>query len=163
MNMLRIRPLALSDIAMIKRWPPYVGDMEQMDFALRTGGWLDELRPRLGTFAYVAEHDAELVAFTMLLGAGASEAEFRLAVRADRTGQGLGEGIVILTLRLGFQEHPLSRIYLIVRKNNGRAIRLYQRVGFSEQGVCQREIRGVLVDFWRMGIAQEEFARLHRV
>ena len=88
--MLRIRPLQSSDIDIIKRWPPYVGDMEQMDFALREGGWLDEFRLRPGTFAYVAEQDAEPVAFTMLAGTDASDAEFRIAVRADRTGQGLG-------------------------------------------------------------------------
>jgi RimJ/RimL family protein N-acetyltransferase len=137
--------------------------MEQMDFALREGGWLDEFRLRPGTFAYVAEHDAELVAFTMLIGTDASEAEFRLAVRGDRTGQGLGEGVVLLTLRRGFHEHLLSRIHLIVRKNNGRAIRLYRRVGFSEQGECRREVRGQTVDFWLMGIEREVFARLHRV
>ncbi|MCX5869618.1 MAG: GNAT family N-acetyltransferase [Deltaproteobacteria bacterium] len=161
--MLRIRPLESSDIVMIKGWPSYVGDMEQMDFALREAGWLDEFRLRPGTFSYVAEQDAELIAFTMLGKTDTTGAEFRIAVRADRTSQGLGEGIAILTLRCGFQEHRFSRIHLIVRKNNGRAIRLYRRVGFSEQGECQREIRGVTVDFWLMGIEQEEFARLHRV
>ena len=160
--MLRIRPLQSSDIDIIKRWPPYVGDMEQMDFALREGGWLDEFRLRPGTFAYVAEQDAEPVAFTMLARTDVAEAEFRIAVRADRTGLGLGEGVVILTLRRGFHEHLLSRIHLIVRKNNGRAIRLYRRVGFSEQGECKREVRGQGVAFWRMGIEREEFARLHR-
>ena len=160
--MLQIRPLESADVAMIERWPPYVGDMEQMDFALREAGWLDEFRLQPGTFAFVAEDDAELVAFTMLAKTDAPEAEFRIAVRADRTGQGLGEAVVIQTLRLGFHEHLLSRIHLIVRKNNGRAIRLYRRVGFSEQGECRKEVCGQAVDFWRMGIEREEFARLHR-
>lgn len=161
--MLRIRPFNSSDVVMIKSWPPYGGDMEQMDYALREAGWLDEFRLRPGVFFYVVEHDAEPVGFTMLARTGVTDAEFRIALRADRTGQGLGEDSVILTLRLGFQEHLLSRIHLIVRKNNGRAIRLYRHVGFSEQGECQKEIRGVAVDFWLMGIKQEEFARLQRV
>ena len=157
--MLRLKPLNDSDITEIRNWPPYPGDMEQMDYALRQGGWLDECRSSPDTLLFAAEKGDDLVGFTILSRTGLADAEFRIAVRADRTGLGLGEGMTVRTLQVGFAEHGLSHIHLIVRKNNNRGISLYRRLGFVDQGECRKEIRGVPVDFWLMAISCEEFTR----
>ncbi len=157
--MTRLRPLRNADAARIREWPPYPGDMAQMDYALRERGWLEEFRTKPDAAVYVVEDGDGSIAFTILAKTGTAEAEFRIALRADKTGQGLGERITVETLRTGFGELGLSRIHLVVRKNNHRGIGLYRRIGFTEQGECQKEIQGVPVDFLVMDISREEFAR----
>ncbi len=157
--MLSLRPLQESDVKKIRRWPPYPGDMAQMDYALRKDGWLDEYPSRPDAFLYAAEEEKDLVGFVILASTGDGEAEFRIALRADRTGLGLGAEITFRTMEIGFGEHGFSRIHLIVRKNNGRGIGLYRRMGFTDRGECQRDIRGVPVEFRRMETSREGFSR----
>lgn len=159
--MLHMRPLNGQDVLKIRQWPPYPGDMAQMDYALREGGWLDECRAKPDTFLYAFDDDDELAAFTILAGTGPTTAEFRIALRTDQTGLGLGKDITLMTLHTGFEDHGLSSIHLIVRKNNQRGIGLYRRIGFRDQGECRREIHGADVDFWLMEIDGEEYFRLH--
>ena len=133
--------------------------MAQMDYALRDAGWLDEFRSRADSSVFAVEDGDDLIAFTILAGTAPADAEFRIALRADKTGLGLGESITLQSLRVGFEEQCLSRIHLIVRKNNQRGIRLYRRIGFSECGECRKEIRGAQVDFLVMEIRPGEEAR----
>ena len=159
--MLRMRRLHEADITLIRRWPSYSGDMAQMDYALRAGGWLDEFRARADTLLYAADDDGELVGFSLLHRSGDREAEFRIALRPDRTGQGLGADLTLQTLAIGFADHGLARIHLIVRKNNRRGIRLYRRIGFVGRGECRKDIQGETVEFLLMEISLELYFRLH--
>ncbi len=160
--MLRLRELRACDAKQIRQWPPYPADMEQLDYALREHGWLEECRLQPDTARYAAEDDGELIGFTLLAKTGATEAEFRIALRADKTGLGLGERITRLTLQEGFEHHGLSRIHLIVRKNNLRGIRLYLRLGFADRGECRKAIHGELVEFRSMEIGRREFRQSQR-
>jgi nicotinamidase-related amidase/RimJ/RimL family protein N-acetyltransferase len=159
--MLRIRRLHATDITQIKHWPPYPGDMAQMDYALRPGGWLDEFRAGPDTTLYAADDNGELAGFSLLFRTEAEEAEFRIALRPDRTGQGLGALLALRTLAIGFTHLGFTRIHLIVRKNNRRGIGLYRRLGFAARGECHRDIQGRSVDFWLMEISREQFFRQH--
>lgn len=154
--MITLRKLTDSDISEINQWPVYPGDMEQMDYALRGNGWLDEMRAKADVALYAATDGNELIGFSLLAVTGENEAEFRIALRADRTGMRLGEKISRLTLHNGFEKLLLSRIHLIVRKNNNRGIRLYQRLGFVECGECRKSIHGNEVDFLVMNIEKEK-------
>ena len=154
-----LRALREDDVLQIKGWPNYSSDMAQMDYALREGGWLEECRPRPDAFVYAVEEGDDLIGFTILMKTGAAEAEFRIALRPDKTGQGLGKSITLQTLQIGFGEHRFSRIHLIVRKNNCRGIMLYQRIGFVDCGECRKEIQGSPVDFRVMEMSREEFTR----
>jgi nicotinamidase-related amidase/RimJ/RimL family protein N-acetyltransferase len=147
---MRLRTLQEADVDRIRQWPGYPRDMSQMDYALRAQGWLDAFRHQPGVTALVAEDGHEVIGFTLLIPTGRAEAEFRIALRADRIGQGLGRTIAALTLQQGFTGLGLSRIHLIVRTNNFRGIRLYQRLGFRISGECRRAIQGGPVDFWMM-------------
>jgi RimJ/RimL family protein N-acetyltransferase len=156
--MIKLRTLNAADVATIQNWPPYPPEFEDLDYALRSNGWLAEYRDRPDTWIYIAEQAGEIIAFTTLARTGDTEAEFRIALRADTLGQGLGETITVMTLAKGFSELKLACIHLIARKNNPRAIRLYQRLGFTEHGECMMNINGKQVDFLHMEIAWASYA-----
>lgn len=131
---------------------PYPGEFADLDYALRKGGWLEEFLGRPQTWLYAAEQSGELVAFTILAATAAGEAEFRIALRPDKGGQGLGRIVAAHTLEKGFDEIGLRRIHLIVRNNNPRAIRLYQCLGFVHRGECCQVVNHRLTDFLLMDI-----------
>ncbi len=64
------------------------------------------------------------------------------AVRADQIGSGLGMVLASETLARGFGELGLSRVHLVVRQNNSRAIHLYERLGFLRRGECRKTFNG---------------------
>jgi RimJ/RimL family protein N-acetyltransferase len=144
------RKFYLSDQASILNWPPYPLEFAELDYALRSDGWLDEFRDQPDTDIYVAELDKHIVGFTILSKTGQAAAEFRIAIRADELGHGIGKLFAATTLNSGFTKMGLSRIHLIVRKNNLRAIRLYKKLGFSISGESSKTISGKSVDFLEM-------------
>jgi RimJ/RimL family protein N-acetyltransferase len=157
--MLTLRPLDRDDFIEITSWPAYGDDMAQMDYALRSGGWLAEWADRPETHLFGAELDGELIAFTMLVLTAPCDAELRIAIRGDMTGRGLGAEIMTQTLASGFRDLGLDRIHLIVRKNNHRGISLYRRLGFYHRGEVSKPIQGVLVEFHLMDLGKDEFLR----
>lgn len=151
--MIRLRPLRPADQAAIENWPPYPGEFADLDYALRQGGWLEEFRDRPRTWLYAAEQSGALVAFTILAATEAGEAEFRIALHPDKGGQGLGRIVAAYTLNQAFAEIGIRRIHLVVRKNNPRAIRLYQRLGFVHRGECRQVVNHRPVDFFLMDMS----------
>jgi diamine N-acetyltransferase len=156
--MIELRTLNAVDVVTIQNWPPYPPEFTELDYALRSNGWLAEYRNRPDTWIYIAEQAGEIIAFTTLARTGDTEAEFRIALRADMIGQKLGVIITAMTLDKGFAEFNLACIHLIARRNNPRAIRLYQRLGFTEHGECMMNINGKQVHFLRMEIARASYA-----
>jgi diamine N-acetyltransferase len=155
-----LRKLIPDDISAVNGWPAYPPEFEALDYALRGNGWLTEFLNKPDTWCFAAEQAGELVAFTILSKTGEAEAEFRIALRADRTGQGLGGAITDMTLAKGFTEMGLSRIDLIVRKNNPRAIRLYARLGFVESGELLKVINGKQASFLKMELTKASYLTL---
>jgi len=143
------------DVATIAGWPAYPPEFEDLDYSLRNQGWLAEYSQRPNTWIFAVEQSGRLIAFTILSKTRDTEAEFRIALRADVIGQGLGGIITTETLAKGFGEIGLSRIHLIVRKNNPRAIRLYRRLGFTERGECWKVINEKCVHFLEMDVLRE--------
>jgi len=159
---IQIRKLVPSDEDAIRNWPPYPPDFGDLDYALRNDGWLTEYKNKPDTWCFAAEQAGELIAFTILSKTGGDEAEFRIALKASRTGQGLGGTITALTLAKAFTEIGLSRIHLIVRKNNPRAIRLYTRLGFAERGDCFKTIDGKQTHLLIMDVSKKLIQRKDR-
>lgn len=158
MSTIQLRNLSADDVAAIRSWPLYPPEFEDLDYALRNNGWLTEYSDKPDTWCFAAEQSGELIAFTVLSKTGKDEAEFRIALRADKTGQGLGGAITTMTLTRGFAEMGLSRIHLIVRKNNPRAIRLYSRLGFAERAECFKSINGKQAHFLIMDLLKETYS-----
>ena len=157
--MLELHPIQDQDVTVIRSWPSYPPEFAELDYALRVGGWLAEYLQKPGTWIYVAKQYEEIAAFTILSKTGEASAEFRIALRPDKLGQGLGKIIACMTLCKGFAEIGLSCIHLIVRKNNTRAIHLYQNLGFREAGMALKEVNGKQVEFLAMEISKTSCAQ----
>ncbi len=155
--MLTIRPIKAQDRDLITCWPAYPEEFRGLDYALRSGGWLDEYGQKENAKIYAIEESGDLVGFTLLSDVSIPSPEFRIALRADRLGRGDGEEIVRLTLSEGFSSFPLTGVHLLVRKKNVRAYRLYIRVGFRVVGETVLDVRGEKTDFWLMEIGREDF------
>ncbi|MFA6012478.1 MAG: GNAT family N-acetyltransferase [Desulfobacteraceae bacterium] len=153
--MIHIRDLEVKDSSIIASWPSYPPEFKALDYALRENGWIAEYSVKPDTRCFVVEQDGEMIAFTLLSKTGADEAEFRIAVRADCIGSGLGSSIAALTFEKGFSAMGLSRIHLIVRKSNTRAAGLYRRLGFVERGEIQKTVNGKLTDFYTMDLDKQ--------
>jgi diamine N-acetyltransferase len=149
--MIQLRDLSIADMDEIRGWPPYPPEFSDLDYALRHNGWLDDFGGRPDTWCYAGEDAGELIAFVILSKTGGCEAEFRLALRADRIGQGVGAAIIPMALERA-TGMGVTRIHLIVRKTNPRACRLYTRMGFEKRGECSREINGKRVLFTLMDL-----------
>lgn len=145
MKNLLMRRATLQDRQTIVRWPSYPAEFSELDYALRDNGWLDEFLEK--AWVYVTEQDQVVVAFSLLAMEGESEAEFRIALHADYLGKGLGKVVTQRTLEVGFHVHGLKRIHLIVRKNNHRARKLYESIGFQPCGSCMQVVNGCRVEF----------------
>jgi nicotinamidase-related amidase/RimJ/RimL family protein N-acetyltransferase len=155
--MINLRTIKKEDVTEIECWPAYKQGFEQMDYALRAGGWLTEYSTKSNTWIYAAESDKQIVGFSLLSVTAKGEAEFRIAIHPHRTGLGFGRETTLATLRKGFGELNMDRIYLIVRKNNYAAMKLYEGLGFKKNGESTHSIQGKPIEFFDMDISKDIF------
>lgn len=132
-----------------------------MDYALREYGWFDEFMRRPKTSIYIAHSNKQIVGFSLLSITAEGVAEFRIAIHPRWTGKGVGREVVFATLKAGFQQINLNQIYLIVRKNNHRAAKLYESIGFALTGESVHTIQGEYIDFNDMIITKEKFNKFN--
>ncbi len=142
---------------MIYGWPVYTGAHAQMDYAVRSGGWLDTYCGEAGNYCYAARSGGQCIGFSLLIRSAEGAAEFRIAVHPDFLGSGYGGSITNQTLAAGFLEHGLDAVTLIVRKNNPIARRLYEKQGFIPDGETTESIQGEPIDFYVMKMTKEAF------
>lgn len=155
-----IKYLDSTDSRMIQKWPIYKKPYEELDYALRKGGWLDTIgsKPSCKQYGYYVNNI--LVAFSLLDFKTNENAEFYIAVKGDSIHQGIGKQFCIETLRIGFEKLNLCRIYLRVRTNHSRGIRLYNSVGFKHIGETWEITNSVNTHFYLMEIYKSEFGEL---
>lgn len=152
-----LRPLIAADAREVNAWPSYEGAFRPLDYALRSGGWLDTLPESPATCRFAALLDGRLVGFSILTDITSEAAEIYLAVRPDLTGHGVGRQILELTLARAFFEMELARVHLKVRLWHKRAIALYQKAGFVTTGQKQEEVAGEMVEFQIMELQASHF------
>ena len=155
--MIHLRSLTAADIAAIKKWPSYEQDFSQMDYALREKGWLDEFRDKPDARLYAVESGSDVFGFSLLSISKNKEAEFRIALHPRHLGRGVGREAAFATLDRGFRQFGLEQIHLIVRKNNPRAVRLYERAGFTRTGESVHTIQGKDIQFIDMAMTRNQF------
>ncbi len=138
-----IQPVTPADAAAIACWrysPPY----EMYSFAPEDADWL--LRPELHYHAAFDKHheligyfcfgkDARIPA-ALESGLYADERllDIGLGMRPDRNGQGLGPAFLSAGLEFGQRTFSPDGFRLAVAAWNSRAVRLYERTGFSATG-----------------------------
>jgi RimJ/RimL family protein N-acetyltransferase len=147
-----LRPLSPADVESIKQWPRYSGEFVLLDYALRSGGWLDTFQESATTIRFGGWLHGELVGFSLLTEISAESAEFYIAIHPAQTGRGIGRKITTEILKYAFANLKVRRVYLKVRKWHSRGIALYERVGFVITGDKIENIQGEPVDFFLMEI-----------
>ena len=76
-------------------------------------------------------------------------------------GKGVGFAASKKILNYGFEDLNLNRIYLNVLKNNERAIKLYQKLGFVKEGIQKQAIykNGCFHDLIIMAILKADYLK----
>lgn len=156
-NEISFSPLDAACAKEIHAWPPYTGEFKPLDYALRSGGWLDAMPESPTTRRYAVRLDGRLTGFSILTDITAKAAEIYLAVKPGLTGKGIGGRLMELTLLNAFNELKLSRVYLKVRVWHKHAITLYEKVGFVTTGQKQEPIAGELVGFQIMELEAKNY------
>ncbi|MGY4627692.1 GNAT family N-acetyltransferase [Bradyrhizobium sp. USDA 4486] len=147
MSTIHLRPyLPEDEAASIDLWHrTWQEAYPQIDFAARLTWWRERWRKDLVPNAQiiVAEQDGALTGFVTIDGEGYLD---QLVVDPDQWGSDAARLLVDEAKRLS----P-SRITLLVNKDNARAIRFYERNGFSHAGddVNPTSGRPVLKMIWR--------------
>lgn len=110
----------------------------------------------------IVDLDSNIIGTIQLTGIHAVNrtAEYSVMIGdKDYWGKGVGFIASQQILKHGFDDLNLNRIYLTVLKNNERAIRLYKKLGFKEEGIQQESIfkNGLFQDLVFMAILKKDF------
>ncbi|AOB32076.1 spermidine acetyltransferase [Bordetella sp. H567] len=91
-------------------------------------------------------------------------AEFQIIVAPDHQGKGIASTATKLALEYGFSVLNLYKIYLIVDKENHKALQIYKKQGFQVEGELKHEffINGQYRDVIRMSLFQHDYLARHR-
>ena len=169
----RLRPVEEHDLPHFVRW---LADPEMSRWLERLGKpptledeyeWWHEKR---------SDPDNVLWAIDTLDGRLVGTTELRLTLRAERAelgvaihdktqwSKGLGTDAVRLVVDYAFEELGLNRVELTTDEQNARAIRCYEKVGFSREGLLRqhRLLDGEFGNTVVMSILKEEWEPLGR-
>lgn len=75
-------------------------------------------------------------------------------------GKGYGKEVLRLLLGFSFAILRMNKVYLTARVDNERAVHIYKKLGFVEEGVLRQEYRveeGRYIDLLRMSILREQW------
>ncbi len=86
-------------------------------------------------------------------------AEFQIIVAPDYQGKGLASAATKLALDYGFSVLNLYKLYLLVDKENHKAIHIYSKLGFNIEGELKHEffVQGQYRDAVRMCLFQQDY------
>lgn len=91
-------------------------------------------------------------------------AEFQIIVVPDHQGKGFASRAAQLAMEYGFSVLNLYKIYLHVDTENLKALHIYRKLGFQDEGVLKHEffLQGQYRDVRRMCLFQYEFLAKHQ-
>lgn len=91
-------------------------------------------------------------------------AEFQLIIDPAHQGKGLASKAATLAMEYGFSVLNLNKLYLIVDEENTKAMHIYKKLGFRQEGRLINEffINGEYRDTIRMCIFQSEYLQTIR-
>lgn len=158
----------LSDFGLQRLVNPGMSVPHTVDDLLNPDGWFqaDMKNEKSQIFAVRTHVDDTFVGISAIsnldMFAHHAEVGINLA-NPDYRGKGYGGEVMLLTMRYGFEQFNLNRIYLKVMSFNTRAIRLYEKLGFIHEA-REREVffhDGEYFDQIIMGILRTEWEEQH--
>lgn len=157
-----LREITRQDADVVERWPKFTEpDLQWANFDLRTpeekGLWLrqeqgDFTRLRLA----IVPPGSEIIGLVSLRDIDYRRGSATLGIRlsAGQVGQGYGTDAVITLLGYAFGTLALKRVNLDVAQHNARALRCYEKCGFTVVGQHQGGDGSPYID---MSISKEEY------
>jgi len=122
------------------------------------------LTSNIPTTVFGIEHieTNELIGITILKNINLINrcSEFAIYIGNDSyLGKGLSTEATILTLKFGFHNLGLNRIYLKVLSKNSKALNLYKKIGFKHEGILKESVfkENEFIDEVIMAILKKEF------
>ncbi len=113
----------------------------------------------------VAERDGQIAGHALLdpmeMEALAHIVRLTVVVHPGFQGQGVGKALLLSLIDWARRAPGIEKIELLVRAVNGRAVKLYQSVGFAEEGRIRARLRtpgGIYIDDLMMGLFVKQLA-----
>jgi RimJ/RimL family protein N-acetyltransferase len=129
------------------------------EFAMRTEDerrLISSFKERSNCLMAVAECDQSIAGLITMQGGSRKRiyhwAEIALSVSKKYWGMGIGKALVGLAIEHA-EKNGITRIGLKVRTDNARAITLYRKIGFENEGRLKRfmKVNDQYFDFYQMG------------
>ncbi len=86
-------------------------------------------------------------------------AEFQIIVSPEHQGRGYATRATRLAMDYAFTVLNLYKLFLVVDVENTRAVAVYKKLGFTEEGILRHEffVDGVYRDAYRMAVFQPDY------
>ena len=170
-NKIRLRPFEKSDLGKCKQW---INDPEIATALLRVLpvsmyehiNWYEKIIADQTTLTFAIEtiENEKYIGNLGLRNIDWINRKGRFWIYLDKTewGKGYGKEAISLLLKYTFNSLNLNKIYLDVASFNQRAIKVYDSIGFSTEGVLREDFYtdGSYVDVFRMAILKREFSTI---
>lgn len=168
-NKISLRPLEREDL-------PFVHSLDNNISVMRY--WFEEPYEALVELVDIYEkhiHDQSERRFIVSLGSESiglvelvdihqihRNAEFQIIISPEFQGQGFAKEAARLGIEYSFNVLNLNKIYLLVDVENAKAIHIYEKMGFIQEGLLKQEyyINGLYRDVIRMAVFKDSFINL---
>jgi len=171
--MIFLREISRNDLPLINQWRNNreVADMLGGPFRFispeRDENWFEDYLRARGTqvrCAIILKDSKEMVGVVYLTGIDLISHSGEFAIMIGNTsyqGKGIGAQATQMMLEHAFLDLDLHRVYLYVLKENERAIKTYEKAGFSREGKLKEAAykNGEYKDLVVMAILRKEFLR----
>lgn len=132
----------------------------------KTELWLEKTKDRTDRYDAVIEADGNPVGLIGLLSIDFrnKKAEYYIALcERNYLGKGIAAEASRLLLKYAFSQLNLNRVYLYTETENMKAVKLYERLGFKQEGIIRQDIfsKGIYRDRYVYGITKKDFYGIH--
>jgi len=171
MEKIKLRALTASDIQKTLQWNNqddikklYAGHPFPVNIEMELE-WYDKITKSnfpATVFGIELLKEEKLIGYSILKNINLihRKAEFGILIgEKEERGKGYSKIATSKTLEFGFNQLGLYRIYLFVQSNNKAAIKLYEKLGFRNEGELRNSVfkNGEFINEKVMGFLKEEF------
>jgi len=170
-RLIRLRPIEPEDVPLLLRWINGSAALEWLQRRLpltrrQEQAWAARAAtdPQMPTFIIQTHRGVDIGVLGLQLES--NRGIFGIAIHEPRYwARGYGQDAVEVAVDAAFRVLPLRRIELLVLPDNTRAIRCYEKAGFTREGELRNYIynRGRMQDMIIMSVLHEEWRERRKV